>query len=95
MVRMFTKAWETWVQSQLKSYQRLKKWYLLYTQHYKVRIKGKVERPPQHLGVVAIQKGSFESPSTTVANFTLLICRLFIYRLYRLIIYIYIGLSHK
>ena len=32
---------------------------LLTTQHYKVRI-----------GVVAIEKGAFWSPSTTVANFT-------------------------
>ena len=32
---------ETWVQSQVESYQRLKKWY---TQHYKVQIKGKVEQ---------------------------------------------------
>ena len=29
---------------------------LLNTQHYKVRIKGKVE---QHLGVAAIEKGAF------------------------------------
>ena len=28
--------------------------------------------PPLHLGVVAIEKGAFSSPSTTVANFTLL-----------------------
>ena len=27
--------------------------------------------PPLHLGVVAIEKGAFWSPSTTVANFTL------------------------
>ena len=52
---------------------------LLDTQHYKVRIKSKVEqsrewstRPPLHLGVVAIEKGAFGSPSTTVANFTYL-----------------------
>ena len=51
--------------------------YLLNTQHYKVRIKGKVgqswERsigPPLHFGVVAIEKGAFGSPSTTVANIT-------------------------
>ena len=40
-------AWKTWVQSQVKSYQRLKKWYdasLLNIQHYKVWIKGKVEQ---------------------------------------------------
>ena len=48
---------------------------LLKTQHYKVRIMGKVEQSrirssalPLHLGVVAIEKGAFESPSTTVAN---------------------------
>ena len=50
---------------------------LLNTQQYKVRIEGKVEqsrekklRHPLHLGVVAIEKGAFRSPSTTVANFT-------------------------
>ena len=45
---------------------------LLNTQHYQVRIKGKVKefRPLQHLGVVAIEKGAFGSPSITVANFT-------------------------
>ena len=44
---------------------------LLNTQHYKVRIKGKVEQSrewsstlPLHLGVVAIEKGAFGSPST-------------------------------
>ena len=46
---------------------------LLNTQQYKVRIKGEVdqskERPPLHLGVVAIEKGAFWSPSTTVAKF--------------------------
>ena len=41
---------------------------LLNTQHYKVRFKGKVEL--LHLGVVATEKGAFESPSTMVANFT-------------------------
>ena len=52
---------------------------LLNTQHYKVRFKGKVEQSREwssallHLGVVAIEKGAFGSPSTMVANFTLLI----------------------
>ena len=47
---------------------------LLNTQHYWVRIKGKVEQSrerssaPLHLGVVGIEKGAFESPSTMVAN---------------------------
>ena len=49
---------------------------MLNTQHYKVPIKGKVEqfgkeyRPLLHLCVVSIEKGAFESPSTTVANST-------------------------
>ena len=30
------------------------------------------KRPPLHLGVVAIEKGAFGSPSTMVANFYLL-----------------------
>ena len=48
----------------------------LNTQHYKVRIKGNVEKSwerssaPLHLGVVAIEKGAFGSPSTMVTNFT-------------------------
>ena len=49
---------------------------LLNTQHYKVRIKGKVEQSrekssafPLHLGVVAIEKGAFRSPSTKVTDF--------------------------
>ena len=53
---------------------------MLNTQQYKVRIKGKVEQSkerssalPLHLGVVAIKKGAFWSPSTTVANLTLFI----------------------
>ena len=49
---------------------------LLKTQQYKKRIdgkgKGKESRPPLHLGVEAIEKGTFGSPSTMVANFILL-----------------------
>ena len=48
---------------------------LLNTQHYKVRFKGKVEQSwewssalPLHLGVVAIEKGAFGSPSTMVTT---------------------------
>ena len=73
---------ETRVQSQVKSYQDSKMVLdatLLNTQYYKVRIKGKVEQSrewssafPLHLRVVAIEKGAFRSPSTTVANFTFL-----------------------
>ena len=65
-------ARETSVQSQVESYQKLKKMVLdallLNTQHYKVGIKGKGlqsrERSstPLHLIVVAIVKGGFGSP---------------------------------
>ena len=34
---------------------------------------GKEQRHPLHLGVVAIEKGAFELPSTTVVNFTFLL----------------------
>ena len=70
---------ENMVQSQVNLYQSLKKWYLMppcFTQYDKVRIKCKVGQSrewsstPLHLGVVAIEKGAFESPSTKVANFT-------------------------
>ena len=56
-------------------------------------------RPPQCLGVVAIEKGAIRSPSTKVANFTFTYlwhinhCRLFNAK-YFLYIYIkYIGFS--
>ena len=41
---------------------------LLYTQHYKVQIKGKVEQT-RKWNVVAIEKEVFWSPSNKVANF--------------------------
>ena len=40
-------AWETWVQSQVESHQRLKKWFLIplcLTLRKRVRIKGKVDQ---------------------------------------------------
>ena len=53
---------------------------LLNTLQYKVRIKGEVEQSrerssalPLHLGIVAIEKGTFGSLSTTVASFTFLL----------------------
>ena len=52
---------------------------LLNTEHYKVRIKGKVEQSTErsstslHLGVVAVEKEAVGSPLTMVADFTLLI----------------------
>ena len=52
---------------------------LLNTQQYKVRIKGKVEQSlersralPYTSSVVAVEKGTFWSPSIMVANFTYL-----------------------
>ena len=51
---------------------------LLNTQHYKLRIKGKVEKSRErsstpHVGVVAIEKVAFGMPLTTVTNLTLLL----------------------
>ena len=46
---------------------------LLNTQHFKVKINGKVEQSRERssaLGVVAIEKGAFGLPSTKVVNFT-------------------------
>ena len=67
-------------QSQVESYQKLKKWYLMppsltlsiirYGSRVKWNNPGKGVEPPLHLGVVAIEKVAFGSPSTTVANFT-------------------------
>ena len=48
---------------------------LLYTLQYKVHIKGKVEQSRERsiaLGVVAIEKGAYWSPSTTVTIFNYL-----------------------
>ena len=69
-------AWETWVQSQVKSYQTQKMVLdisLLNTQHYKVCIKGKVEQSRKrssalHLHVVPIEKGAFRLLPTMVTN---------------------------
>ena len=78
---------ETWVQSQVESYQ---KWYLIppcltlsnirYVSREKWSNPGKGVVPTLHLGVVAIEKGAFWSPSTMVANFTYfwLICKYWI-----------------
>ena len=69
------------VQSQVESYQRLKKRYLMLSCltlsiiSYRFGVKwsnpGKGIAPVQHLGGVAIEKRTFGSPSTKVANFTL------------------------
>ena len=85
---------ETGLQSYVVTYQRLKKMIfdvsLFNTQHYKVRIKdkgsnpGKRLAPSLQLAVVAIEKGTFGSPLTTVSQLT----KQYIY------IYIYISSSH-
>ena len=55
---------------------------LLNTQHYKVEIKGKVEpsgnevAPSPTPRYCSYWKGAFESPSTMVANFTIIISNL-------------------
>ena len=48
---------------------------LLNSQHYKVRIKGKMEQSKEWssaLPYTFFEKGAFESPTTKVANFTYL-----------------------
>ena len=83
-------AQDTGVQSQVESYQRLKKILLgaalLNTQHYKVHFEGKVEQSRGrssaiHVGVVAIEKGAFRLPLTTVANFTFTHAHIYLYTL--------------
>ena len=79
---------ETWVESQVESYQRLKKWYLmppcltLSIIRYGPRVKwsnpGTGVVSPLFCGVVAIEKGAIKSPSTTVANFTFFLLIIYI-----------------
>ena len=80
---------EIWVQSQVASYQRLLKWYLippcltLSNIRSVLRVKwsnsGKGVAPSRYLGVVAIEKGAFWSPSTKVVNFTYIYIYIYIY----------------
>ena len=65
---------------------------LLNTQHYKVKIKGKVDQfkwrsstVPLYLGVVAIEMGTLRSPSITVANF------LYFYIIYIISIWLWLS----
>ena len=46
-----------------KIYKMVLDTFLLNTQHYKVHIQGKLECPLLHLGVIAIEKGTFRSPT--------------------------------
>ena len=67
---------QTGVQSQVESYQRPKKMVLdaalFNTQHYKVRVKGKVEQSREWSSAISYttEKGAFRLTSTTVTNFT-------------------------
>ena len=63
-------AWETWVQSQVESYQ----WYLMLP-----CLTLSIIRYGSRVVVVAIEKGAFGSPSTMVANFTYFILYIYIY----------------
>ena len=81
MVRGFTNGQGEWVQTQVESYQRLKKWYLLNTQHYKVAIQEKEWCPLIHLSVVAIEKGAFKSPMTTVGQLNMMLLNSFYFLL--------------
>ena len=45
--------------------------------------------PPLHLGVVAIEKGAFGSPTTKVSNFTFIYIYIYIYPIL-IFIYIYV-----
>ena len=70
---------------------------LLNTQDYKVGIKGKVEQSrersgaPLRIGVVAVEKEAFGSPSTTVANLYIYIyIYIYIYVCVCVCVYIYV-----
>ena len=76
---------ETEVQSQVESYQRLKKRYLMsscltvsiirYGSRVKLDNPGKGVAPPLHVCVIAVKTGGFSSSSTMIANFTKYITR--------------------
>ena len=69
-------VWETWVQSLVESYLSLKRWYLIppclalsiirYGSRVSESIQGKEWHPSLHFSVVAIEKGAFGLPLTTV-----------------------------
>ena len=65
MSRVLPKVRETRLQSQVKSYQKLKKWYLM---PLCGTIKEMEKCPLLHFDVAAIEKGVIGSPSTSVAN---------------------------
>ena len=78
-------GWETGIQSEVESYQRLKKWYIMppcLTLGI-IRNVSMVKWLNLRKGVIAIEKGAFWLPLTMVANFTYLYIYMYIY------IYIY------
>ena len=81
-------AWETWVQSPVESYQRLKKWYwiplCLTLSIIRCILRVKWSNPGK--GVVAIEKRAYRLPSGTVTNLTFLLIfiKFFCHKLYAL-----------
>ena len=72
--RVFTNSLGDQVQSQIKSYQRFKIWYLIpicLTLSI-IRYISRVKRSNPGKGVVAIQNKTFRLPLTTITNFTYL-----------------------
>ena len=75
---------KTEVQFLVESYQILKKCYFmpLCNQSYKVWIREKWSNPRKGVApfiIVAIEKGTFRSPSTTIANFTYIYIYIYIW----------------
>ena len=93
MVECLQMGQETGIQFQVKLYKRLKKWYLIppcltlsiirYVSRVKWSNSGKGVVPSPTLRCCSYWKGSFRSPSTTIANFTTyFILRLDVRRIY-------------
>ena len=82
---------------------KTKKWYLLslcltlciirYVSRVKWSNPGKELCPCQHLGIVAIEKETFESPLTRVANFSYYCLSLLSLRFFRTVVFIFIVIS--
>ena len=89
MARVFSKGPEDWgsIPGQVipKTQEMVLDASQLNTQHH-VRIKGKwsnpgkEQHPSLHVSIVAIEKGTFKSPSTTVANYIYIYIHIYTYR---------------
>ena len=95
---IFITTRETWVQSQVESYQRLKKWYLMppYLTFCIIRYESMIKWSNPRNGVApsptprCIEKEAFGSLSTTVTKFTYV----YIYPLY-FILFSFADISHN